>query len=72
MISRRSLALVNRCHGVVRQMVVLHQNSKEDKSYTQLFIIKLLNFLRIKQQKPLSGSMLRINGTFEKMNSKIQ
>ena len=30
LISRRSLALVNRCHGVVRQMVVLHQNSKED------------------------------------------
>ena len=52
-------------------MVVLHQNSKEDKSYTQLFIIKLLNFLRIKQQKPLSGSMLRINGTFEKMNNDI-
>ena len=71
LISRRSLALVNRCHGVVRHMVVLHKNSKEDKSYTQLFIIKLLNFLRIKQQKSLSGSMLRINGTFEKMNNDI-
>src|SRR5690606_29967759 len=71
LISRRSLALVNRCHGMVHQMVVLHKNSKEDKSYTQLFITKLLNYLRIKQKKSLSGSMLRINGTFEKMNNEM-
>ena len=72
LVSRRSLALVSRCHGMVRQMVVLHKNSKEDKSYTELFIIKLLNFFNVNQDKPVSGSMLSINGTFEKMNSKIQ
>lgn len=72
LISKRSLALVKRCHGIVRQMVVLHKNSTEDKSYTELFIIKVLNFFKLNKSKNLSGSMLRINGTFEKMNGEIK
>lgn len=72
LISKRSLALVYRCHGMVSQMVVLHKNSIEDKSFIEFFKIKLLSVCRVDQSKPLSGSMLSINGTFEKMNSKIK
>src|SRR5690606_17294627 len=54
LISKRSLALVYRCHGMVRQMVVLHKNFTEDKSFTELFKIKLLSVCRVDQSKPLS------------------
>lgn len=72
LISKRSLALVKRCHGVVSQMVVLHQSSTEDKSYTELFTIIFLKFFKLNQPKTLSGSMLHINRTFEKMNREIK
>lgn len=67
LIFKRSLALANRCNGVVQQMVFLHKNSIEDKSFSEAFKSKLFGLFRINQPQILSGSMINIYRTSEKM-----
>jgi len=64
-ISKRSLSLVKRCQAIVRQMVFFHNNLTENKSYLEFLIFKR------NQPKPLSGSLLSIHKTLDRMNNQI-